>query len=214
MYLKITTRCNMSCSHCCMNCYSDGDDMTMETVKNALDLFEGYLITIGGGEPTIHPKFWEIFGEVMSKSWEISPHIVTNGSIPNIAKALANMAKSGVIGAALSQDDYHDPIEQEVIDAFTKPPQCGYVFHDRDDNDCREIRNVTGNEINAGRCDFGNDDDCPCNDFIIQPNGDVKLCGCDDAPIVGNVNDGFDPSEFEFTEDHCVKDWTKEAIYA
>lgn len=201
MYLQITTRCNMSCEHCCMNCYSDGDDISIETVKNALDIFEGHIITIGGGEPTIHPKFWEIFGEVMSREhWEMPPYIVTNGSMTTIAKALANMAKAGVIGAALSQDAYHDPIDYEVVKAFTKGES---LF--RGDNDCRDIRDVTGNEINAGRCDFGEEGDCPCNDFIIQPDGSVKFCGCDDAPIIGNVNEGFDPSDFSIETDHCIK---------
>lgn len=208
MYLQITTRCNMTCEHCCMNCYSDGDDMDMETVKNALDVFEGHHTTIGGGEPTIHPRFWEIFGEVMSyEYWDIAPHIVTNGSMTSIAKALANMAKSGVIGATLSQDNYHDPIDYEVVEAFQK--DGGRSWSHREDNDCREIRDVTANEINAGRCDFG-EEGCPCNDFIVQPDGSVKLCGCDEAPVVGNVNEGFDPSEFYFEEDHCHRYYREE----
>lgn len=210
MYLQITTRCNMTCAHCCMNCYSDGDDMDIETVRNALDIFGGHHITIGGGEPTIHPKFWEIFGEVMAQEHtDINPLIVTNGSMTTIAKALANMARAGVISAALSQDAYHDPIEGEVIEAFRREDR---LWHNPNFDDLREIRDVTHSEINAGRCDFGTDDACPCNDFIVQPNGDVKLCGCDDAPIVGNVNESFDPCEWQPETDHCFKEWGE--VYA
>jgi MoaA/NifB/PqqE/SkfB family radical SAM enzyme len=195
-----------------MNCYADGDDMSIETVKNALDIFEGDIMTIGGGEPTIHPRFWEIFGLVVGKNmrYHIAPLIVTNGSMTDTAIALAALAKSGAVSASLSQDDYHDPIDPKVVQAFVKDKPRRYsndIY-----TDCREIRDVTGREINAGRCNFGEEDMCPCNDFIIQPDGSVKICGCDDAPIVGNVNEGFDPSDWQFDEDHCFREWNE--VYA
>jgi MoaA/NifB/PqqE/SkfB family radical SAM enzyme len=199
-----------------MNCYSDGDDMSIETAKKALEMFEGDILTIGGGEPTIHPKFWEIFGLAMGINirYELNPMIVTNGSMTDTAIALAALAKSGAISAALSQDAYHDPIDSKVVQAFVKDKPRRYsndIY-----TDCREIRNVAGHEINAGRCDFGEDDICPCNDFIVKPNGDVKACGCDDAPILGNINDGtFDSSRWEFECDHCYREMTEvEEIYA
>jgi len=217
MYLQITTRCNMTCAHCMMNCYADGEDMDIETVRNALDAFKGDLITIGGGEPTIHPKFWEIFGLVMGASLRTmdgTPFIVTNGTVNDTAIALAALAKKGAIGAALSQDSYHDPIDWEVVEAFKKP-KTYRGFYDGDPDDLREIRDVTYNEINAGRCDFGEDVDCPCNGFIVKPNGDVYPCGCDDSPLAGNVNEGFCPSTIDFDGgDQCHKNIVKEEVYA
>jgi MoaA/NifB/PqqE/SkfB family radical SAM enzyme len=198
-----------------MNCYSDGDDMSIDTAKKALEMFEGDLLTIGGGEPTIHPQFWEIFGLAVgiNMRYYMAPLIVTNGSVTDTAIALAALAKGGAISAALSRDGYHDPIDPKVVEAFTIDKRRHYGERD---NDCREIRDVTGHEINAGRCDFGEDDACPCNDFIVMPNGDVKACGCDDSPILGNINDDtFDASQWEFDEDHCYKEMHEvEEIYA
>jgi hypothetical protein len=218
MYLQITTRCNMTCAHCCMNCTNEGEDMSIETVKAALKEFEGEAITIGGGEPTIHPQFWEIFGLVMGASLitdsEMVPCIITNGSMTDISLALAALARKGSISAALSQDNYHDMIDGNVIEAFTVKNRTVHAIYGEASNDCREIRNVMENEINAGRCDFGVRDECPCNDYIVQPDGSVKVCGCDESPIVGNVNCGFDQSDIRFPEDHCCKQMEMEEVYA
>ena len=217
MYLQITTRCNMTCAHCCMNCNHEGEDMPIHTVKKALEVFGAENVSIGGGEPTIHPQFWEIFGIVMGASLlscDLVPSLVTNGSMTDISLALAALAQKGAIGCSLSQDDYHDPIDEKVVRAFTvKDRFVRSAYGDVDGNDdLRDIRNVSGHEINAGRCDFGNEDDCVCNDFIVQPDGSVKLCGCDEAPIVGNVHEGFDGSGIYFEDDHCCKCVMKEEV--
>ena len=166
-----------------MNASHDGEDMSLETFRNALDYDE--YVTLGGGEPTLHPLFWQFFGEALAVSSEYL-WLATNGSIKNTALALAKLAKKGVIGCALSQDNYHDPIDPEVIEAFTKDKRQSSAYSDRTP-DSREIRNVTGNEINAGRCDFGKNG-CACEDIIIEPDGTVRACGCEDAPTFGNIN--------------------------
>ena len=50
MYIQITTRCNMSCAHCGMNCTQEGEDMTMETLKKVLNLGLSDSYIIGGVE--------------------------------------------------------------------------------------------------------------------------------------------------------------------
>ncbi len=62
MYIQITTRCNMSCEHCCYSCTHEGEDMSLETFRNCLG-FDEYN-TLGGGEPTIHPLFWQFLGRI------------------------------------------------------------------------------------------------------------------------------------------------------
>lgn len=183
MYIQITTRCNMSCEHCCNNCTADGEDMSIEIFREALR-FDEY-ITIGGGEPTIHPKFWEILGLAIGHGEYV--WLATNGSQTEIALALAKMAKKGVIGCALSQDAYHDPIDGKVIQAFIKENKTH--SYGQTDNDLREIRDVTANESNAGRCDFGHDDNCTCPEFVCKPDGTVRGCGCEDAPSFGHIAD-------------------------
>jgi len=165
----------MSCEHCCYSCTEEGEDMTMETVKNAFQLVPSY-ITIGGGEPTLHPQFLEILVRCMGAvEVETGVHVITNGSNSEIAKILYKLAKAKVIGAELSLDDYHDPIDPEVKHLFMQ--------HEKS-----MVRNIAGREVNAGRCDFGTEG-CVCPDTVITPNGDVWVCGCEDSPVLGNVND-------------------------
>ena len=62
MYLQITTKCNMTCSHCCYSCNKNGKHADFNTIIDAIafarDCDES--ISIGGGEPTLHPDFFRI----------------------------------------------------------------------------------------------------------------------------------------------------------
>jgi MoaA/NifB/PqqE/SkfB family radical SAM enzyme len=196
MYIQITTRCNMSCAHCGMNCTNKGEDMSVKTYKNALTHCDGEYITIGGGEPTIHPKFWELIGLTLGSSIE-DCFIITNGKKTKTALSLARMAERGVLGCELSQDDFHEEINSRVVRAFEKNEK-------RDYTDRRGIRNTTQyrEPINSGRCDWGIDA-CICDDLFVMPNGDVRACGCIDAPILGNVN----------TKIHIPEDWEYNTCY-
>ena len=176
MYIQITTRCNMSCSHCGMNCTHEGEDMTMETLKKVLNLGLSDSYIIGGGEPTIHPEFWQMLGLIIGHASKYA-WMATNGSMTDIAIALSGLSKgSSRFGVALSQDGYHDPIEWRVVQAF-----------ERDEN---EIRNVEGFEINSGRCDWGTKG-CICNKIFVKPNGDIHMCGCLDSPKIGDCDEGI-----------------------
>lgn len=64
MYIQITTRCNMHCDHCGFDCTHKGSNMSLDTFKNALGYCSEHVM-LGGGEPTLHPKFWEFFGRAM-----------------------------------------------------------------------------------------------------------------------------------------------------
>jgi len=86
VYLQITSRCNMSCEHCCFSCGPHGRHMPVElakeAVRNAFDDDDDvpYGLTIGGGEPTLHPQFEEILAEVLLRVPRERIYIVTNGS--------------------------------------------------------------------------------------------------------------------------------------
>ena len=157
--------------------------MTLETFKNALDYTD--YVSLGGGEPTIHPKFWEFFGLALGHCSE-GLWLATNGSMTEIALTLAKIAKKGVIGCSLSRDEWHDPIDQRVVDAF----KVSKISQWEQTNDGREIRTITSPVV-SGRQKTGTDD-CICEGLFVAPNGDVKPCGCLDAPVIGNVNTGFE----------------------
>lgn len=188
MYIQITTRCNMKCAHCCFACSKTGKNMPIATYRKVIELAaeRGDTITLGGGEPTLHPYFWEILGLALGIPDCESVWLATNGSQTETALALANMARKGVLGVALSQDDYHDPIDPKVIHAFTKSKS--HDFACTNDNDYREIRNVTGNEIQAGRSKWGSEK-CACEDLFVKPDGSLHICGCANSPKICSIFD-------------------------
>lgn len=196
MYLMIVDYCNMSCSHCGMNCKKTGQDMSREVWEKAMQLGQdrGDNITIGGGEPCLHKNFKEILFDCIAKFEYV--WMATNGSQTEISLALANLAKKGVLGVALSQDRYHDPIDPRVVQAFTKE---GSKFRGEEDNDCREIRNVTGKEIISGRQKTG-DRDCICSDLFVAPDGKIKACGCKNSIKLGTVFNPQIPDDYECGE--------------
>lgn len=193
MYIQITTRCNMRCAHCCSSCTSRGKDMSPEVFKAAISILRDDYICIGGGEPTIHPNFWEFMGLAIAECEWV--WIATNGKETKTAIALAKMAKSGVIGAALSQDQWHDPIDENVVKAFTR----GERGYSSDGNDSREIRSVS-KILKAGRAKkngIWTEDSCCCEGLMFKPDGNIYYCGCKDAPKVGNVFEPFSVDDIQ-----------------
>jgi MoaA/NifB/PqqE/SkfB family radical SAM enzyme len=186
----------MRCAHCGYACTKKGKDMSLKIWRAALELNSQYdsTVSIGGGEPTLHPDFPTIFFEAIADAEE-GAWLATNGSQTKTALLLARLAKKGVVGVTLSQDEYHDPIDDEVVAAFhtdrsRDPLYSGY-------NDLREIRDVTGREIKAGRCKRGSNE-CLCPGLFITPEGIVRACGCKDAPAFGDVFKGITlPDEWD-----------------
>jgi MoaA/NifB/PqqE/SkfB family radical SAM enzyme len=60
--LQITDRCNLRCHHCYIG---DGlsQDLSVKNIEEILEEFEemqGLRLLLSGGEPLLHPNFWEI----------------------------------------------------------------------------------------------------------------------------------------------------------
>jgi len=200
MYLQITTKCNMKCGHCCFSCEPNkGSHMTLKTFRKALKLCDEYVV-LGGGEPTIHPYFEQILCETIGSDniSEKGVLVITNGKRTSKALLLAELANKQVINAELSQDSWHEPVNKKVVSAFGK-----------------RIRNVDSSYLNrpflAGRyletVGLDNKDAqkeaCVCDDYIIQPDGNIKQCGCINAPIIGNVINKNTVSYFGQTNGMC-----------
>ena len=208
MYIQITTRCNMSCAHCCFACTENGEDMSFNIFKKAIDFYSGY-VSIGGGEPTLHKHFNKFLLYALGHCEGV--WLATNGSNTETSIVLAGMASRGILGVALSLDDFHDPIDQEVIDAFQ-------IDGKRQSNDFREIRDVSTSVSNAGRArsrknqynyGFIADNKCCCTELFVDPKGYVHGCGCKNAPIFGNFLKGnvVIPETWEYGE--CYKNQPK-----
>jgi len=196
--LQITSRCNMKCGHCCMSCEpGKGEDMSMKIVRAALAM-DNYSITIGGGEPTMHPLFEKILLETIAVPKMDSDCglivVITNGTHKKRSLMLVELCRNNVILADLSTDYYHDRemVSDEVYEAFGSLDD-GY--RDVTKNGSREPEPV-GRYLETLGLDWEDIEQkkCSCDSLIVEPNGDVHQCGCPDAPLVGNVLTGIDMS--------------------
>jgi hypothetical protein len=188
----------MQCAHCGFACTADGHNMTKATFRNVLKLVgkgsEESLITIGGGEPTLHPLLFDFIWmgvratlHTAYDSGFAGVGIVTNGKKTESAIELAMLARQGIISARLSVDDYHEEIDEKVRKAF-KP-----YLHDT--KDLRGL-NTRGLVIPAGRAESWGDHPytkCFCEEPIIDPLGVIWQCGHKEVSL-GNVNDPSDQS--------------------
>lgn len=174
--------------------------MSAETFRGALDLAEREEapITLGGGEPTLHPMFmdflWWAIRREARLAYELgipAVSLVTNGSQTDIALELAALARVGVVCASLSRDEFHDPIDPAVYRAFEPSNEPG---------DCRRISRPSL-IVPAGRAkEWGNHpfSRCVCEGPFIDPRGGIYCCGCR-LNRLGNAND---------REAHLPPDWS------
>lgn len=224
MYLQITTKCNMKCAHCCYSCNKNGKHATWETLVDSIAFarsIDNETISIGGGEPTLHPRFFDILkicledfnyvwmatnGSQTDKMYRLS-NIIDQNDYPDcncseddIDSGYCTCYENGIfqedkLSVALSLDYFHDPIDERIENLWRRRAK-------RDGwNSPRyfEIRDVTQSssgviaEGRAKRTGSGwNENDCVCPDLLIRPDGKIKLCGCKKSPIIGNVWYGID----------------------
>lgn len=197
MYLQITSRCNFHCPHCCFSCTKRGEDMSLETFRRALEIaseHDGYL-SIGGGEPTLHPLFEQFLIEGIAyeaeQGHEGGVFIATNGSITRRALLIAKLTSANIIQGYLSQDEYHSAIDRKVVEAFRDIAPVN--------SPDRHIRTVT-NIQNFGRAKKNNlatdFDSCACDTFFVKPSGVIRQCGCPRSPVIGNTDTGINYDAF------------------
>jgi len=166
MYIEITTRCNMFCAHCGVDAKATGEDMTFEVFKEALKVCPDVkMVTLGGGEPTIHPEFMKMIEyaiEVNGAKRNVG--ITTNGSMTDIALKLADMTDKGIISASLSLDKYHSKIDNRVVKRYSDKGRI---------KSFSEVKN-----IGRGKNIPNAVDQCFCPMLNIAANGDIYTCGC------------------------------------
>lgn len=214
-YWQITDKCNMLCAHCCGSHTMRGKHATSEVLRAGYEFIKKAVkdadslddrITIGGGEPTLHPQFWDVMLMAMSifrvtgeDTGAPGVSVVTNGSVEESAVRLANMAENGFISAALSFDDFHEKhkISQKVREAFdTQHPP--WTRRDKMAGvDFRDLR--CGGEIipigRAKRTGVGSrhrKNDCICSCLFIKTSGNIHWCGCPKSPKIGDVWNGIE----------------------
>ncbi len=96
--LDLTTACNYRCDHCVdMDILNTGIRYEHEKLMRSLDemAHRGLrsVILIGGGEPTIYPRFEEVVRHLKSLGIQIG--VVSNGSLPKKIRAVADVLGAG-----------------------------------------------------------------------------------------------------------------------
>jgi organic radical activating enzyme len=211
-YLQITTKCNMTCKHCGYACSRKGKHMEYHRVLDALKFLSNEMdyemLSIGGGEPTMHPRFFDI---LKMSLWHFRyVWMATNGSKTHSMKRLSHildgeeqtfqerkgeyydvviMDHEDHLTVALSLDYYHSPINgaiESLWKQMSKHQGSGY-----------EIRNIFehGNgAVKSGRAEknmIWEKEDCICSGLFVTIEGNLKPCGCLNAPIIGDIYSGI-----------------------
>jgi hypothetical protein len=163
--------------------------MNLATFKEALKL--GDYVGIGGGEPTLHPLFEQFLMLAIASSGEM-PFIVTNGSIKERALLIAKLTRLNVLEGYLSLDQYHDRslVSKEVIKAFKDIGE--FQIYGKD---YRPKSNVIPS--GRGKKLGGTSNNCCCESLFVTPRGNLRQCGCPNAPKVGTVWTGAGIDYFE-----------------
>jgi len=109
---QITDRCNLRCRHCYVG---DGlhQDLPMEKILRVLKEFEeiqGLRLLLSGGEPLLHPHFWEI-NEIL-REYPFRSILLSNGTL--ITKEIANKLRVHEVQVSLDgMKEGHESIRGE-----------------------------------------------------------------------------------------------------
>jgi len=119
----------------------------------------------------------------------------------------------------LSLDEYHSKIDSRVSELWRK--QCERHEHSRGFG-VRDVTATLSGVSNSGRAKkngLSYSNHCVCSDLVIIPNGKIKLCGCEEAPIIGDVFSGiredwslFIEENEEYLDNNCIRKINKTVL--
>ncbi len=79
--LQITDRCNLRCRHCYIG-EGSHQDLSRKQIEQVLDQFEeiqGLRLLLSGGEPLLHPHFWEV--NAILRDYPFRSVLLSNGTL-------------------------------------------------------------------------------------------------------------------------------------
>lgn len=233
MYIRITSRCNMRCLHCCYSCRPGAGmhapfDQVIDMLAFARE--QGHdSIALGGGEPTMHPRFFDILRIALQdfdyvwfatngskyKTMRRLVDIIEGNDFDNFSEHDDRLAiyQEGKLGVALSTDYYHD---HGMVHEWVRSTWTRMANNNRSGFEVRDVtRNHDGVSATgrAKRTGVGWSEHCVCSSIIIEPDGRLKLCGCTKAPIIGHINTGIEKKWYRvinstnFSDYGCYTDW-------
>lgn len=140
MLLQITTQCLEGCSHCMVNAEPEGIHMNKEVVNQSvrfIQKLQPFNIQVTGGEPTLHPYFFEICQKLCSlrESAELGLSVVleSNGSFiddpEKTSKIRELIEKWNVLVQVRTHPKYY-PNYKKIINNAELKKITPYVFDD------------------------------------------------------------------------------------
>lgn len=116
---QITNKCNLRCIHCLADSSQRKPaELSMEEIKGFLDdlsTMHVFYINVGGGEPLLHPNFFEIADYAEEKGIYIQ--FSTNGTL--IDKAMAELIAERNLRVQVSLDGWNQKINDQIRGAGT-----------------------------------------------------------------------------------------------
>jgi radical SAM protein with 4Fe4S-binding SPASM domain len=115
LFFEITNRCNLNCKHCGSNCTNKGIALRVEDVKATLETIDTDkpMICLTGGEPVLHPQFYEIAKCVhdMGFYWGMT----TNATLidDEAAQKLKSVGMSTVTVSLDGMEEMHDSLRRK-----------------------------------------------------------------------------------------------------
>lgn len=105
--LQVTERCNLRCKHCFVSSLPEGNDMSLEDIKEKvlpkLKSANVSRVTLTGGEPLVHKNIYEIIDEINKNNMHIT--LCTNGLGLN-EEIICKLHNLGDIHANVSLDGF------------------------------------------------------------------------------------------------------------
>lgn len=203
--------------------------MPMNVFEAAVKLayeWDSEFVYIGGGEPTMHPKFFKMLEFLLNYGFD-NVEMTTNGSMTKVMKRLfrilhgedSRIYLAKRLGIAVSLDKYHDPIDPEIEQMVRKAVEVrrkhmGDLINDYPYVHIKSFRE-DAKVVSAGRAKVNNlnsIDSCACDGMFVKPSGNVHFCGCENSPIIGNVFDGIEPKWLDIYnsqswDEYCIKEY-------
>lgn len=156
LFFDITKLCNLKCRHCLSSSGQSVETLPAETIKSVLhqayDLGV-FQVKFGGGEPLLHPRFFELVNFANSRSMRVSTS--TNGTV--VTKRRAALIKATGVQVSVSIDGdkrMHDLIRgkssyqralrgiERLIAAGAKPSIRMTIFNHPEANNLHVVRDV------------------------------------------------------------------------
>lgn len=153
LFFEITNRCNLCCRHCGSNCTSIGQSLSVQDVEKVLTSVQSAhpMICLTGGEPLLHPDFFEI--SKLVRSLGFSWGMTTNATLIDDETALKlRQAEMSTVSVSLDGLEHsHDSLRgqkgswlrairglQSLQKAGFKP-QVTSVFHQKNINELEPL---------------------------------------------------------------------------